>query len=66
MVRRDKTERRNLNSEEMEAMGFTEMAIDRDDEGWPYPDNDDSDDTEKWWQRNGARDDDRHWRGVHE
>ena len=46
MARRDKTEHRFLNSDEMESMGFTELKANDIEEGWPYPDTDDVETTE--------------------
>lgn len=38
--RRPREERRNLNAQEAESMGFVEMQELNDDEGWPYDDSD--------------------------
>lgn len=46
--RKDKTERRNLNTEEMEAMGFTDFSANNNEDGWPYPDDDDDETTERY------------------
>jgi hypothetical protein len=40
--------RRNRNSEEMSAMGFTDMVYWADEDGWPYPDDDDLETTENY------------------
>jgi hypothetical protein len=56
--RKPKDERRFLNSEESSAMGFTEMQDAADEDGWPYPDDDDDETTERFLKRgqqNGQR-----------
>lgn len=57
--RKPKDERRFLNSEEAEAMGFTEMQAASDEDGWPYPDDDDDETTENYL-RKGRSDGRRH------
>jgi len=37
-ARRDRDSRRNRNSDEMYAAGFTELRERADEDGWPYPD----------------------------
>ena len=53
--RRHKTERRNLNPEEMEAMGFADLKANDDEDGWPYPDDDDEETTEDYSTHPGMR-----------
>jgi hypothetical protein len=57
MKRRPRKERRFLNSEESEAMGFVELQANADDTGWPYPDDDDEDTTERYRTPDGIRGD---------
>jgi hypothetical protein len=45
-ARKPKHKRRHLNSEEMEAMGFADLQHNADEDGWPYPDDDDPETTE--------------------
>jgi hypothetical protein len=42
----DRDQRRNLNSDERYAFGFTDMQYFADEDGWPYPDDDDEETTE--------------------
>lgn len=44
--RRDRDKRRNLNAQEMHDMGFAELRENADEDGWPYPDDDDPETTE--------------------
>lgn len=53
--RKDKSERRNLNSEEMSNMGFVEMQEAADEDGWPYPDDDGEETTESFISYDGKR-----------
>ncbi len=51
--RTPRQQRRNLNSEEMYALGFVEMQARADNDGWPYADDDDFETTENWTDRHG-------------
>lgn len=56
--RKPKDERRFLNSEESEAMGFADLQANADEDGWAYPDDDDDETTEKhlrYGEQNGRR-----------
>lgn len=44
--RRDREQRRNLNSQEMYNMGFAELQENSDEDGWAYADDDDEETTE--------------------
>ena len=44
--RRDRSERRNLNSQESHDLGYTDLQSQADEDGWPYPDDDDEETTE--------------------
>lgn len=45
-TRKDRSERRGLNTDEVEGMGYVQMNEAADEEGWPYPDEDDPETTE--------------------
>jgi hypothetical protein len=47
-MRADRDERRNLNSDEMYAMGFVDLLDASNDDGWPYSDTDDEETTEAY------------------
>lgn len=55
MPRKPREHRRSLNSDESESLGFADMWAAADEEGWPYPDDDDEDTTESHFCRNGDR-----------
>lgn len=38
--RRDRSERRNLNSQESHDLGYYDLQSQADEDGWPYPDDD--------------------------
>ena len=42
----DREQRRNLNSDEMYSLGFADLQFNSDEDGWPYPDDDDEETTE--------------------
>lgn len=42
----DRMFRKNLNSQEMHDLGFTDLKTRSDEDGWPYPDDDDPETTE--------------------
>ena len=44
--RRDRSERRNLNSQESHDLGYYDLQSQADEDGWPYPDDDDEETTE--------------------
>ncbi len=44
--RRGRESRRNLNAQEMHDMGYADLKANADEDGWPYPDDDDEETTE--------------------
>lgn len=44
--RRDRSQRRNLNSQESHDLGYYDLQAQADEDGWPYPDDDDEETTE--------------------
>lgn len=44
--RKDREDRRNLNAQEMHDLGFADLQAAADEDGWPYPDDDDDETTE--------------------
>lgn len=53
--RKNKEDRRNLNSEEMSNMGFAEMQELADEDGWAYSDDDGGETTESFISYDGKR-----------
>lgn len=46
--RKSRHRRRHWNAEESEAMGFVDLQENADEDGWPYPDDDDEETTENY------------------
>lgn len=44
----DRSVRRNLNAQEVYAFGFVDLKTNSDEDGWPYPDDDDAETTERY------------------
>ena len=55
--RRDRSQRRNLNSQEMHDMGYAELRENADEDGWAYPDDDDDETTDQRGNESARRDD---------
>lgn len=51
--RKDRKTRRNLNAQEMHDMGYADLRANADEDGWPYPDDDDVETTERYMGKNG-------------
>jgi len=53
--RKDRDKRRNLNSQEMHDLGYADLRTNSDEDGWPYPDDDDAETTEDYMTRDKKR-----------
>ena len=51
--RKERSNRRNLNSQEMHDMVYVDMRASADEDGWAYPDDDDAETTEDYMTRDG-------------
>lgn len=55
--RKDRNKRRNLNSQEMHDLGYADLRTNADEDGWPYPDDDDPETTEDYMRQDKRRND---------